>query len=50
MTRFGAEMNDAVKILLDIDKALTTDQLVDMASAARTVESSKEPGATAPVD
>jgi len=43
-------MNDAIKILPDIDKVLTTEELIDMASAARTVESSKELGVSAPVD
>ena len=34
-----ANVNDAVKILLDIDKVLTTDELLDVASVASMVES-----------
>ncbi len=44
------KVGDAVKILLDIDKVLTTDELVDIASAANTTDPSTEPSVTAAFD
>lgn len=44
------KVGEAVKILLDIDKVLATDELIDIASAAHAVESSTESGATPPID
>ena len=44
------KVGDDVKILLNIDKVLTTDELIDIASAAKASESSTEPCATASVD
>ncbi len=44
------KVGDAVKILLDIDKVLTTDELIDVASAANTVETSKDPDKADSID
>ncbi|MEE9293556.1 MAG: hypothetical protein V3W34_01130, partial [Phycisphaerae bacterium] len=44
------KVGDAVKILLDIDKVLTTDELIDIASAAKRSESSTDLCATSPAD
>ncbi len=44
------KVGDAVKILLHIDKVLTTDELIDIASTAKAAESSSELGVTASVD
>ena len=40
------KVGDAVKILLDIDRVLTTDELVDISSAANTAEPSTEAACT----
>ncbi len=48
--RYKRKVGDAVKILLDIDKVLTADELTDIASAAKRIEYSSEPGVTASVD
>ncbi len=42
------KVGDAVKILLDIDKVLPTDELIDVASAAADDESPMEHGTAAP--
>ncbi len=43
------KVGEDVKILLDIGKVLTTDELIDVASAAKAIESSAESGATTSV-